>query len=126
MHARPTLLGTPVWDALVAAFRNGATIVGSDAGAQILGDPMFDSRGGAFTVGLGLIERFSSVPRWNTLSDDVRQRLHQMTNADLAVLGIDEATAAIRSPERTWRSAGSGSVHAFIGGDPIDLADLDR
>ncbi len=126
MHARPTLQQTPVWDGLVAAWNDGATVIGSDAGAQILGDPMVDDRGAAFTVGLGLVERIAFVPRYDTWSDDALGRLEQMTNPDLAVVGLDTSTAAIRAPEGTWTAEGAGIVHATIGNEPVDLAELDR
>ncbi|HET8931125.1 MAG TPA: Type 1 glutamine amidotransferase-like domain-containing protein [Acidimicrobiales bacterium] len=126
MHARPTLLQTPVWDGLVAAWHAGATVIGSDAGAQILGDPMVDDRGAAFTVGLGLVERIAFVPRYATWSEDALQRLHQMTNPDLALIGLDDSTAAIRSPEGSWMAEGAGSVHVRVGTEPIELADLVR
>jgi cyanophycinase len=126
MHARPTLLQTPVWDALVEAWQGGATVIGSDAGAQILGDPMVDDRGAAFTVGLGLVERIAFVPRYDTWSDDALQRLHQMTNPDLALVGLDESTAAIRLPEGAWTAEGAGHVHVRVGSDAIDLAELKR
>lgn len=126
MHARPTLTQTPVWEALVAAWSDGATVIGSDAGAQILGDPMVDDRGAAFTLGLGLIERVAMVPRFAEWSDDALQRLHQMTNPDLVLLGVDESTAAIRAADGTWSTQGAGSVHAFLGTEPIELSALRR
>lgn len=126
MHARPTLLQTPVWDSLVAAWNDGATVIGSDAGAQILGDPMVDDRGAAFTVGLGLVERIAFVPRYASWSEDALQRLHQMTNPDLALIGLDDSTAAIRSPDGSWAAEGAGSVHGRVGTESIELADLIR
>lgn len=126
MHARPTLLQTPVWEALVTAWNEGATVIGSDAGAQILGDPMVDDRGGAFTVGLGLLERVAIVPGYDTWSEDALHRLHQMTNPDVTVIGLDDSTAAIRSPGGSWTVEGAGTVHVRVGSEPIELADLTR
>lgn len=126
LHARPTLQDTPVWDALVEAWNEGATVIGSDGGAQILGDPMVDDRGGAFTVGLGLIERLAVVTRHDHWSDEALHRLHQMTNPDVVVLGLDEATAAIRAPEGTWTAAGAGEVHVRLGAEPVELSSLIR
>lgn len=126
MHARPTLFQTPVWDSLVEAWKTGATVIGSDAGAQILGDPMVDDRGAAFTLGLGLVERIAFVPHHETWSEDALQRLHQMTNPDVALIGLDASTAAIRDPDGTWTAEGAGSVHARVGAESIELADLTR
>lgn len=126
MHARPTLQDTAVWEALVEAWRGGATVVGSEAGAQILCDPMVDDRGGAFTVGLGLIDRVAVVTRYERWSDDALHRMRQMTNDDLAVISLDSATAAIRSPEGTWTSRGAGRIEVHIGPEPSTLAELCR
>lgn len=126
MHARPTLQDTPVWEAIVQAWNGGATVIGSDAGAQILCDPMVDDRGGAFTVGLGLIDRVAVATRYETLSADALQRMRQMTNEDLAVIGVDTSSVAIRSPEGSWTSAGAGNVSAHIGSEPVSLDDLNR
>lgn len=126
MHARPTLQDTPVWDAVVEAWNRGATVVGSDAGAQVLCDPMVDDRGGAFTVGLGLIRRIAALTRLNTWSDDALHRLRQMTNPDVAVIGIDEGTAVVRAPGGDWRVEGTGNVSVHIGSAPVELSALDR
>lgn len=126
MHARPTLQQTPVWAAVVEAWRSGATVIGSDAGAQIMCDPMIDDRGGAFTVGLGLVDRMAVVTRYETWSADALQRLRQMTNDDLAVVGVDTATAAIRSPEGVWTTAGAGRVEVRLGAQASSLGELNR
>ncbi len=126
MHARPTLQDTPVWEAIVGAWRGGATVVGSDAGAQILCDPMVDDRGGAFTVGLGLIERVAVISRYESWSADALARMRQMTNEDLAVIGIDTATAAVRSPRGDWTTEGAGRVEVHIGTEPSTLEALQR
>src|SRR5438270_3888831 len=55
MHMRSVLMHSPLWDALVAAWHDGAALAGSSAGARVLCDPMVDPRGGAFTLGLGLV-----------------------------------------------------------------------
>ena len=126
LHARPTLQQTTVWESLVEAHHQGATGVGSDGGAQVLGDPMMDDRGGAFTVGLGLIHGVAVVPRYETRSDDALHRIKELSAPDLAVIGIDTSTAAIRNPEGHWTAEGLGHVHATVGAEPVDLADLSR
>src|SRR4051812_18165524 len=55
MHVRSVLKDTPVWEAIVAAWDGGAVLAGSVAGAMVCCDPMVDPRGGAFTLGLGLL-----------------------------------------------------------------------
>ena len=47
MHLRSVLKASLVWEALLEAWREGAVVAGSSAGAMVLTDPMVDSRGGA-------------------------------------------------------------------------------
>lgn len=126
MHARPTLQDTAVWQAVVEAWQAGATVIGSDAGAQVVCDPMVDDRGGAFTVGLGLIDRVAAVTRLEAWSADALHRLRQMTNPDLAVIGIESGAVAVRSPEGAWSTQGNGRVEVHLGADPAELGDLQR
>lgn len=126
MHARSVLVHSPVWEALVAAFEDGATVIGSSAGAQVLCDPMIDERGGAFTIGLGLIDRVAVITERNRWSEDALHRTRELSAPDLVVLGVDEATAAIRDPDGTWRAEGVGVVEVHIGGAEATLDDITR
>jgi cyanophycinase len=124
MHLRSVLMHSPVWEALVAAWDDGAVVAGSVAGAQVLCDPMVDSRGGAFTLGLGLVNGITVIPQRNLWSEDALHRTRVLSNKALVLLGVDEATAAVRAPEGTWRAQGAGAVTCWIGGDTADLADV--
>ena len=64
MHLRSVLKGSATWEALVGAWRDGAVVAGSSAGAMVLTDPMVDPRGGALTVGLGMIEQLAVIPHF--------------------------------------------------------------
>jgi cyanophycinase len=116
LHLRSVLMHSPLWDALVAAWHEGATLAGTSAGAMVLCDPMVDPRGGAFTLGLGLIEQLALIPHADTWSEDKRHRTLQLAPRHLPVVGIDERTALLRGPDGSWRSAGSGSVTVWIDG----------
>jgi cyanophycinase len=121
MHLRSVLKDTPTWDALVDAWQRGAVVAGSSAGANVLTDPMVDPRGGAFTVGIGLIAPLAVVPHANTWSDDKLHRTQALAPKATPVVGIDERTALIRSPDGTWSTSGAGSVRVWLGGHPADL-----
>jgi cyanophycinase len=110
MHLRSVLLHSPLWDALVAAWEGGAVLAGSAAGAMVLCDPMVDTRGGAFTVGLGLIGQMALITRVDTWTDDKLRRTLQLAPAGLPVVGVDQATALIRDPDGSWRAEGVGDV----------------
>ena len=121
MHVRSVLKDTPVWDALVAAWRGGAVLAGSSAGAMVLCDPMVDPRGGAFTLGLGLLPGLAVIPSHDHWSEDAAHRTRKMSPADLVLAGIDERTALILGPDGTWRVEGAGRVVVFVGGEPAEL-----
>ena len=114
MHLRSVLMHSPLWDALAEAWRGGATLAGTSSGAMVLCDPMVDPRGGAFTLGLGLLPQLALICHNDTWSDDKRQRTLQLAPAGVPVVGIDERTALIRSPEGTWRAEGAGDVHVWL------------
>lgn len=124
MHLRSVLKDTPTWDALVDAWRGGAVVAGSSAGANVLTDPMVDPRGGAFTVGIGLIAPLAVVPHADTWSDDKLHRTQALAPKATPVVGIDERTALLRSPDGTWRAEGAGTVRVWLGGQPADLSVL--
>src|SRR5690606_10435630 len=103
MHLRSVLKDTPLWDALVDAWQDGAVVAGSSAGGMVLTDPMVDSRGGAFTVGLGVVAPLAFVPHADQWSDDKLHRTQSLAPGSTPVVGVPERTAVIRSPDGTWR-----------------------
>ncbi|MBW3668939.1 MAG: Type 1 glutamine amidotransferase-like domain-containing protein [Actinobacteria bacterium] len=126
MHLRSVLKASPVWEALLEAWQNGAVIAGSAAGAMVLTDPMVDPRGGAFTVGLGLVEQLAVIPHFDGWSHDKAKRTLDLAPRGLPVVGIHEQTALIREPDGTWRAAGLGTVDVYVDGKAADLGALPR
>jgi cyanophycinase len=124
MHLRSVLMHSPLWDALVAAWQGGTVLAASGAGAMVLCDPAVDPRGGAFTLGLGLLAQVAMVPRADTWSEDKLHRTLQLTPAGVALAEVDERTALIRNPDGAWRVAGVGSVSVWRDGHQADLAAL--
>lgn len=124
LHLRSVLKDTVVWEALMLAWQEGATVAASSAAAMVLTDPMVDPRGGAFTLGLGLIEQLAVVPHFDSWSHDKLQRTLHIAAAGLPVVGIPEQTALIREPDGTWHSEGVGDVSVFCNGDPADFKSL--
>ena len=111
MHLRSVLKNSKVWDALLAAWQDGAVVVGSSGAAMALTDPMVDARGGGLTIGLGLVGGVAVVPHFgDTHEDGHGEKLHRavlLAPAGTPVAGIPERTALIRDPEGTWRAAGA-------------------
>jgi cyanophycinase len=124
MHLRSVLKDTPVWDALVDAWQDGAVVAGSSAGGMVLTDPMVDSRGGAFTVGLGVIAPLAFVPHADAWSDDKLHRTQSLAPATTPVVGVPERTAVIRDVDGSWRAEGVGDVRVWLAGKPADLTAL--
>lgn len=124
MHLRSVMKDSLVWAALVAAWNGGATVAGSSAGAMVLCDPMVDPRGGAFTLGLGLLSDIAVIPAHDSWSEDAAHRTRKMSPVGLVLAGIDERTALIREPDGAWRTEGAGRVAIFVDGAPADLSAL--
>jgi cyanophycinase len=120
MHLRSVLKDSPIYDAMTAALDDGAVLAGSGAGADVLCDPMVDTRGGAFTVGLGLVPNVAVIPRFNTWSRDKVHRTVDLAPAGVAVVGIPESTALIRR-NGGWHSQGVGECVVFRDGEPVDI-----
>ena len=121
MHLRSVLKDAPLWEAIIAAWDGGAVLAGSSAGAMVLCDPMVDPRGGAFTLGLGLVAQLAVVPHHDHWSEEKARRTLDLAPAGLPIVGIDERTALIRDPDGTWRAEGAGEVVVFQDGKPADL-----
>ncbi|MCU1487454.1 MAG: cysnophycinase-like exopeptidase [Actinomycetia bacterium] len=113
MHLRSVLKDTPVWHALVRAWEGGAVLVGSGGAGSGLLDPMFDPRGGAFTVGLGLVKNLALLP---DAEDDVAEhhrRTLELAEPNLVLATVQRCTALINEGG-SWRAAGAGRVRVFV------------
>lgn len=126
LHLRSVLKDSPVWHALVAAWNDGAILAGSSAGAMVLCDPMVDPRGGAFTLGLGLVAQVAIIPHHDTWSPEKAHRTIKLAAPGLPVVAIDEQTALLRSPDGAWRAEGAGQVVVFVDGHEAGLDALPR
>jgi cyanophycinase len=126
MHLRSVLKDSPVWEALVAAWHDGAVLAGSSAGAMVLCDPMVDPRGGAFTVGLGLLAQVAFIPHHDTWSPEKARRTIDLAPPGLPVVAVDEQTALIRRPDGSWAVEGAGKTVVFVDGHEAGLEVLPR
>ena len=115
LHLRSVLKDSALWDAILAAYHGGAALAASGAGATLVGDPMVDPRGGAYTVGLGLVPNLAVFPYHGTAADHMRERSIDLLPAAAKLVGIDEETALVRDPDGTWRVAGVGAVSLYEG-----------
>lgn len=123
MHLKSVLKETPVLEAMLTAWRNGAALIGSNAGADVLCDPMVDARGGAFTLGLGVASGIAAVARSDTWSPDKVRRTIELASPDVILVELPERTALIHDASG-WRSAGEGTVSAHRAGRAVSFSEL--
>jgi cyanophycinase len=121
MHLRSVLKDSPLLEALVAAWQGGATLAGSGAGADVLCDPMVDPRGGAYTVGLGLVGNLAVIPRYDSWSRDKVHRTVDIAPDGVVVAGVPARTAIIRDAGGQWRADGVGQVDVWAEHRPATL-----
>ena len=124
LHLRSVLKDSPAWDALFQAWQGGAVLAGSSAGAMALCDPMVDPRGGAFTLGLGLLAQVAIIPHHDTWSPEKAKRTITLAAKGVPVVAIDERTALIRDRDGAWSVDGVGSVVVFQDGHEAGLEAL--
>jgi cyanophycinase len=124
LHLRSVLKGSSVFDALRDAWSAGAVVAGSGAGAMVLTDPMVDPRGGALTVGLGLVDRFTVVTQFGDTHEDAHgEKLHRsvaLAPAGLPVVGIPERSALVGGADGSWQGRGARPLSVFVDGRPVE------
>jgi cyanophycinase len=122
MHLRSVLKDTPLWEALVAAWQGGAAVVGSGGAGSALLDPMFDPRGGAFAMGLGLVVNLALLPE---AEDDVAEhhrRTLELADPGLVLAAVPRCTALV-GDDGAWRAVGAKAdrVKVFVDGEERGL-----
>lgn len=114
-----TLAGTPVWEAVLGAWRGGAALAGSSAGAMALGawTLIRERRPGdarrRFRTALGVVSRVAVVPHLDTFGRGwMTSVLDGAREVDALPLGVDERSAALWH-DGGWRACGPGGVTVF-------------
>ena len=108
------LRGSVVWAAIFEAWRDGAALAGSSAGAMVLCSdtlvrakwPNHVNRRPA--PGLGVVEKTAVLPHFDTFGHKWIESA-QAADADLCLLGVDERSAAVWDGSG-WQAAGPGAV----------------
>jgi cyanophycinase len=111
LHLRSVLKDTPVWDALHDMLGEGGAVVACAGSAAALCDPMVDPRGGAFTLGLGLINGVALVTTAEQWSPERLHRTEKMADCALAVLPTG---AALVRAGTAWRTVGDAEVRGTL------------
>ncbi|GAC1645296.1 MAG: cyanophycinase [Ktedonobacteraceae bacterium] len=117
-----TLLGSSSWQAMLAAYENGAVIAGSSAGAMVLCQHYFDPGVGRVVDGLALVPNTCVLPHHNTFGKGWASRLTKLL-PDTVLLGVDERTGMIDDGDgerkRTWSVYGQGAVTVYRKGRAV-------
>ena len=114
------LEGTRVWTAIFQAWRDGAALAGSSAGAMALCSHTLIRAGWPDRTqrrsldALGVVAKTAVLPHYDTFGhrwiDSARRALPGVT-----LLGIDERTAAVWTGDEEWRAAGAGAITVIKG-----------
>ncbi len=111
IHLRSVLTDTPVWEAICGVVASGGLVVGVGGSAAALCDPMTDPRGGAFTIGLGLITELAAATETETWTEERLHRTREL--ADVTVVELPTGSAAIRRASG-WELLGEAEVHGDL------------
>lgn len=113
LHLRSVLKSSALWEAILVSYHAGGVLAASGAGATLVCDPMVDPRGGAYTVGLGVVGDLAVFPYHGTAAEHLLARSIDLLPSTAKLVGIDTETALIRDPAGAWRVAGAGSVSVY-------------
>ena len=113
LHLRSVLKGSAFYEAMAYAYGRGAVIAAAGAGATVLGDTMVDPRGGAYSVGLGLVPGLAIFPYHGRAAEHLRERSVDLLARDAVLVGVDEQTALVRTGDGPWDVMGAGSATVY-------------
>lgn len=110
LHLRSVLKETALFDALRTVLSNGGVVAATGASAACLCDPMTDPRGGAFTLGLGLVDGLALLTESETWSPE---RLHRTLKlAKGFEVGVLPTGSAVLQSGSNRELVGRAEVHA--------------
>jgi cyanophycinase len=111
IHLRSVLTDSPLWEAIETVLESGGLVVGVAASASALCDPMTDPRGGAFTIGLGLVSGFAVATETEEWTEE---RLHRTLDlADVPLVELPTGAALVHR-STGWDRVGGVTVHGDL------------
>lgn len=121
LHLRSAIKDTPVMAALTRHATDGL-LVAAGASAAALCDPMTDPRGGAFTLGLGLVTEMALVTEAETWTDERLTRTRELAADVDGCLVIMPTGSALVADAGRWTPHGDvevvGSLPPYGRGGP--------
>jgi len=115
VHLAEVFSDTPMWEAIVSAWREGASLAGCSAGAMAFCGKIIGIRRSHISPGLNLLPEIEVIPHYDKflgwLPDRVTAAIMRK-DAGTALVGIDENTALVLTDN--WRKYGSGNTNAHV------------
>ena len=116
VHLAEIFRDTPMWSAIVSAWKSGASLAGCSAGAMAFGGKIIGIRRSHISEGLNLLPDIEVIPHYDKflgwLPDRVSAAIIRQ-DANATLIGIDEDTALVLTD--LWRKYGRGKVHILRG-----------
>lgn len=110
MHLRSTLIDTPSLDA-IRKLTSSRLVVATGGSASALCDPMVDPRGGAYTIGLGVVSEMALISESESWSPERLARSRALAN--VTVVEIPTGAALIYR-QCGWHHYGNVIVHGEL------------
>jgi cyanophycinase len=111
-----TLKGSEAWEGALEAYRSGAVIAGSSAGAMVMCQFYYDPSGGRVHEGLNLVPNALVLPHHNTFGKKWAPELLKKIPG-VTLIGIDEQTGMVNDNANSWTVLGRGEVTLYRGND---------
>ncbi len=110
MHLKSTLTDTPALDAICDLARS-RLVVATGGSAAALCDPMVDPRGGAYTLGLGVVSEMALITESESWSPERLARSRSLANCPVVELPTG---AALVYRRHSWHHYGNVIVHGKL------------
>jgi cyanophycinase len=124
LHLRTTLRGTALLAGLERLVERGGLLAASGAAATVLCDPMIDPRGGAPTVGLGLVRSFTLLSHLGGDPDDPKgEKLHRaaaLCPPTLPLVALPLGSGLLLGPGGSVEAFGRGGIEVYLAGVPTE------
>ncbi|MAT06639.1 MAG: hypothetical protein CL424_16500 [Acidimicrobiaceae bacterium] len=111
IHLRSVIKNTPVLAAIERLLERGGILIATGPSASALCDPMTDRRGGAFTIGLGLVSGVAVMTEIDGWSPGQLTRARELANTPLVELPTG---SAVVHRDGAWETVGDAVVHGEL------------
>jgi cyanophycinase len=116
-YLEQTLAGSLSWKAIMDAYRAGAVVGGSSAGAMVLGQHYYDPSTETVFAGLNVVSHACIIPHHNASGGSWISHLVALLPGDV-IIGIDEQTGMIDDgADGEWNVYGKGVVTLYRNGE---------